>query len=414
MRASTLLRVILAIQSLFVRGFHFEDRSLVVDAAPRTRISRCGECGAKAPRVKDRRPRYWRHLDLAGMMVHLRYDIRRVHCGACGKVKTEQVPWAALGANFTHAFEERTAFLAQQCSQIAVSRLLRVTWRTVGGIVRRVVNRSLGSLGERLDGLKHIGIDELSYRRHHEYITVVVDHERGRVVWSSKGKNAETLRAFFEELGPERCAAIESVTIDMSKAFISVVQEMVPHARLVFDRFHVQRLVQDALDETRRDEVRAAANERERMKLKGTRWTLLKGSWNLTNDDIQTLEELEEANLPIFRGHMLKESFTTILWGRQIHVARGRLMRWIADAKASGLEHFARAARTIDRYQDGILEYIRTRFNNGRTEGLNGKIRTITRRSFGFHSASALISMIFLCCGGVHVTPAFSAPSGFH
>jgi transposase len=281
-------------------------------------------------------------------------------------------------------------------------------------IIRRVVDRELDVSGDRLNGLKHIGIDELSYRRHHEYVTVVVDHERGVVVWSSKGKNAETLKAFFEELGPKRCAAIESVTIDMSGAYISVVKDKVPHARLVFDRFHVQRLVQDALDETRRDEVRAAETKEEKKALKNTRWSLLKSPWNLTDADHLTLEQLEEANKSIFRGHILKDSFAGILDGRQINVARRRLLQWIADAKSSGLDHFTRAAGTIERHLDGILEYVRTRFSNARTEGLNGKIRTITRRAFGFHSASALIAMIFLCCGGVVVTPAFSAPEGFH
>lgn len=242
----------------------------------------------------------------------------------------------------------------------------------------------------------------------------MVDHERGVVVWSSKGKNSDTLRAFFEELGPERSAKIESVTIDMSGAYIKAVEEMVPDARLIFDRFHVQRLVQDALDETRRDEVHAAETKAEKKALKGTRWSLLKSPWNLTEADRQTLEELEQANRTIFRGHMLKEAFAGILDRRQINVARGMLEQWIDDAKQSGLEHFARAARTIERYQEGILEYVRTRFSNGRTEGINGKIRTITRRAFGFHSASALIAMIFLCCGGVHVTPAFSAPPSFH
>jgi transposase len=414
MRASTVLRIILAIQQLVVRNLYFEDQGLVAEVAPRGRSMRCGECGRKARRVKDRRSRRWRHLDLAGMTVHLKYSIRRVHCDACGAVKTERVPWAAPDSGFTHAFEERAAYLAQQSSSTAVSKLLRVTWRTVGRIIRRVVHRELDASGVRLDGLKHIGIDELSYRRHHEYVTVVVDHERGVVVWSSKGKNAKTLKAFFEELGPERCAAIESVTIDMSRAYISVVKDQVPHARLVFDRFHVQRLVQDALDETRRDEVRAAETKEEKKVLKNTRWSLLKSPWNLTEADHLTLEQLEEANMSIFRGHILKDSFAGILDGRQINVARGRLLRWIADARGSGLDHFVRAAGTIERHRDGILEYVRTRFSNARTEGLNGKIRTITRRAFGFHSASALIAMIFLCCGGVHVTPAFSAPEGFH
>jgi transposase len=414
MRASTLLRVLLSIQHLVVRGFHFEASGLVIDVAPTWKIPRCGECGEHARSVHDRRDRTWRHLDVAGMTLKLRYSIRRVHCLACTGVKTEDVPWAAAGSNFTTAFEERVAWLAQQSSRTAVSKLMRVVWRTVGSIVSRVVPRHLDTHEDRLEGLRHIGIDELSYRRHHEYITVVVDHDRGVVVWAARGKNADTLRTFFDELGTDRCANIESVTIDMSQAYISAVAEKIPGARLVFDRFHVQRLVQSALDETRRDEVRAAATKAEKSALKGSRFALLANWWNLSETGIETLKELEESNRSIYRGYLLKESFAAILDRRQIYVAGNFLQQWIIDAKASGLTHFARAARTIEKHRDGILEYVRTRFNNGRVEGLNGKIRTITRRAFGFHSAQALISMVFLCCGGVHVTPAFSAPSGSH
>lgn len=349
------------------------------------------------------------------MTLHLRYRIRRAHCVDCGTVKTEKVPWAAHGGNFTYEFEERAAFLAQQSSKTAVAELLRTAWRTVGMMIRRVVARSRAdSDGDGLDDLRLIGVDELSYRRHHEYVTVVVDHERGRIVWASKGKSAATLKRFFEDLGPERCSQLEAVTIDLSKAYIKAVTEATPEAKLIFDRFHVQRLVQDALDETRRDEVREAETQADKAALKGTRWSLQKREWNLTDADIQTLAELEQVNQPIFRAHMLKESLVSILDGRQINVARRRLVLWIGEANGSGLAHFVRVAGTIEKHIDGILEYIRSRLSNGRTEGLNGKIRTITRRAFGFHSARALIAMIFLCCGGVHVTPAFSAPSRFH
>ena len=414
MRPSTLLRVLLAIQHLFVRNFYFEPTGLVVLVAPTWRVPRCGECGSLARSVHDRRDRHWRHLDLGGMTVRLRYSIRRVRCDRCDGIKTERVPWAAPGSGYTFAFEERAAYLAQQSSMTAVSKLMRVTWRSVGMIINRVVPQHLDAGVDRLRGLKHIGIDELSYRRHHEYVTVVVDHERGVVVWSSKGKNADTLRVFFEQLGPERCEEIESVTIDMSQAYISAVREKVPTARLIFDRFHVQRLVQDALDETRRDEVRAAETKEEKKDLKGTRWSLQKGSGSLMPSDVETLERIEDVNKQIYRAYLLKEAFASILEGRQINVARERLQQWIKDARRSGLQRFQRTAGTIEKHLDGILEYVRTRLTNARVEGMNGKIRTITRRAFGFHSASALISMIFLCCGGVHVTPAFSTPSGFH
>lgn len=414
MRASTVLRVLLGIQDLAVRGFHFDTTGLTVDVVPTWAIPRCGECGATCRSVHDGRERRWRHHDLAGMTLHLRYRIRRAHCRDCGTVKTERVPWAAHGSNFTYAFEERAAFLVQQCSKTATTKLLRTTWRTLGTLIRRVVGRVHEVEGDRLDGLRLIGVDELSYRRHHEYVTVVVDHERGRVVWASKGKSAATLKRFFEELGPERCTKLEAVTIDLSGAYIKAVTEATPAAKLIFDRFHVQRLVHDALDETRRDEVRKAHSPEAKAVLKGTRWALQKSPWNLNAVEVQTLAQLERTNRPLFRAHLLKESLSAILDGRQVNVARRRIEQWIAEAESSRLPHFKRVARTIEKHIDGILEYIRVRLTNGPIEGLNGKARVITRRAFGFHSASALIAMLFLCCGGVHVTPAFSAPIGSH
>lgn len=415
MRATTVLRELIAIQSLFVRGVEFDSTGLVVDVAPTWKRARCGECGRKGRGSYDGRERRWRHHDLAGMTLHLRYRIRRVDCRHCGTVKTEQVPWAAHAGNFTHEFEERAAYLAQQCSKTAVASLLRVSWRTVGMIVRRVVGRArdLGE-GDGLDGLRIIGVDELSYRRHHKYVTVVVDHERSRIVWAAKGKSAATLKGFFEDLGSERCAELEAVTIDMSGAYIKAVTEATPGAKLIFDRFHVQRLAHDALDQTRRDEVRGAKTKVEKRALKGTRWPLQRSAWNMSDSDARTLEELESANYSLFRAHLLKESLVSILDGKQINVARARLARWVSEARGSGLVHFERVAGTIEKHAEGILEYVRSRLSNGRTEGLNGKIRTITRRAFGFHSASALIAMIFLCCGGVHVTPAHSRPRSTH
>ena len=148
--------------------------------------------------------------------------------------------------------------------------------------------------------------------------------------------------------------------------------------------------------------------------MKGTRWALQKNPWNLNGDEMTTLAQLEVDNWMLYRAYLLKESFAEILDRRQVNVACSKLYQWIADAKNSTLPHFERVARTIEKHVGGILEYVRTRFTNGKTEGLNGKIRTITRRAYGFHSATALIGMIFLCCGGVHLSPAFSAPQSFH
>jgi transposase len=408
MRAASLLTQVLQLKQTRVQALSFDEEGLVADVTPTNRIPRCGACGAKARRVYDKRMRAWRHLDLAGMMLTLRYPIRRVNCRRCG-VTTEDVPWAEAGVGFTRAFEEHAAYLTQRADSTTVARMLRVAWRTVGAIVRRVTDR-LGP-EDRLADLTCIGVDELSYRRHHEYITVVVDHTQGKVVWAHPGKNAETLKLFFEQLGGDRCAALEAVTIDMSAAYIKAVSEATPNARIIFDRFHVQRLAHDAIDEVRRDQVRALKGTDDAVALKHTRYALQKNPWNLSIDEKLKLATVQRTNKPLYRAYLLKETLAKVLDGAQVNVARRRLREWIAWAARSHLAPFQKLARTIRDHFDGIIAYVETGLSNGRVEGLNGKARTITRRAFGFHSAHSLIGMLFLCCSGLILRPQHVVPT---
>lgn len=402
MRATTLLRQLLGLKQTIVTAFAFTPLGLEVTVAPTTRLPYCAGCGRACRRVYDHRDRSWRHLDILGLAVELRYRHRRVDCPSCG-VTTELVPWAEHGCWFTRAFEEVTAYLAQRMDKTSVSAMMGISWPTVGNIIERVVKR-LGP-GNLLDGLTEIGIDELSYRRHHEYITVVTDHVRGRVVWAAPGKNAETVRQFFRELGAERAQKLEAVTIDMSKAYIGAVREMAPDARLVFDRFHVQRLAHDALDQVRREQVRELAGTEEAKALKKTRFALQKNPWNLTQPESEKLVELQRRNRRLYRAYLLKETLAAIFDGRQVNVARAKLTEWMGWAKRSQLEPFARVARTIGAHLEGVLAYVATGLSNGPAEGMNGKVRTITRRAYGFHGPWSLIALIFLCCSGLVLTP---------
>lgn len=408
MRATSILRILLALQSTRVLGVELDEDGIIVDVAPTHRVPRCGDCGRKVQAIHEYRERQWRHLDLGGIMTHLRYELRRVDCPRCGP-RVEAVPWAEPGSGFTLAFERHVAFLAKETNKTTVTELMRIAWRTVGRIIHRVVQRQHGDVDARLDGLTHIGIDELSYRRHHEYVTVVVDHKRGQVVWAGEGKSAKTLREFFKLLGPERSALLEAVTIDMSGAYIKAVTEASPQALLIFDRFHVQRLAHDALDEVRREEVRQASAAA-KPALKKTRWALQKNPWNLDRIEQAKLTTVQRTNQRLYRAYLLKETLIAILDRRQVNVASTKLDEWLAWAQRSKLAPFVKLARTIKKHRKGILAYVQTRLNNGRVEGLNGKIRTITRRAFGFHSAVSLISMIFLCCGGIHAFPSHTVP----
>jgi transposase len=286
-------------------------------------------------------------------------------------------------------------------SQVATQ--MRVSWRTVGGIVRRVVGRKLPA--DRLDGLLRIGIDELSYRKHHEYVTVIVDHDRQCVVWTAPGKNAATVAKFFEALGPERAGQLKVVTMDMSAAYIAAVKAGAPQAQIVFDRFHVQRLAHDALDEVRRTLTRELRDAGDKTALKDMRVILQKSEWKLTLDEHKRLADSLAENEPLFRAHMLKESLAGILDSTDETLAKTKLDQWTDWAARSRLAPFVRVGRTIRKHTDSILAYVKTRLNNGRTEGLNGKIRVITRRAFGFHCVSSLIAYITLCCGGLVLSP---------
>jgi transposase len=407
MRATTIFRNILQVPHVRVWAVETGPLGVVAHVSPSTRIPRCSGCGCRVRAKYDERFRTWRHLDACGMQMMLRYQLRRVNCPRCGVV-VEMVPWAEVNSGFSRDFEDHVAYLAQVTDQSTVSRNMRIAWRTVGAIVERVVARRRDPA--LLDGLEHVGIDELSYRRHHEYVTTVVDHVRQRVVWSEPGKNADTLGKFFDALGPERTAKLQTVTIDMSAAYIDAVTTRAPRAKIVFDRFHVQRLAQTALDDLRRAEVRRLEDTSERGVLKKTRWALLKNPWNLTALEQERLAQLQRTNRRLYRGYLLKEALAEILGRRQVQVVRDKLLEWISWATRSRLAPFKKVAATIKKHFDGVLAIVATGLNNGRTEGLNGKIRVITRRAYGFHSASALINFIFLCCSGLVLHPVFKSP----
>jgi transposase len=294
MRVTTLLREVLGLKHTRIVGFRFSETALVVAVRPAKRRSFCSGCGGRGARY-DRRHRSWRHLDACGLAIELEYEIWRVACPRCG-VTTEMVPWADSCSGFTYAFEDVVAYLAQRADKTSISQMMRVAWKTVGRIIERVVARLGHRREERLCNLRNIGIDELSYRRHHSYVTIVTDHDSGRVVWAAPGKDAETALNFFRELGPERTRDLETISIDMSKAYKSAVLEAAPQARVVFDRFHVQRLAHDALDEVRRMQVRELKGTDEGQTLKKTRFALQKNPWNLTQPEHEKLTQVQRSN----------------------------------------------------------------------------------------------------------------------
>ncbi len=403
MRITTVFRRLLGVTKMFVEDVRFETvGSLAIEVRPTWRLSRCGRCCRRAPRYDRRRQRRWRHLPWGRTRIDLLYAPWRVDCRDCG-VRVEQVPWAAAGSRFTQDLEEMAAYLAQVTDRTQVSRLLGISWQTVGSIIQRLVAERLDP--ERLQGLRRIGVDEFSYRKRHRYLTLVVDHDRRRVVWASAGRSAETLEGFFELLGSDGRDQIELVTIDMAAGYIKAVESSLPNAEIVFDRFHVERLAHDALDEVRRAMVREVKGTAEGKAIKGLRFLLLKHPDNLSSKQELKLSEVQRTHQRLYRAYLLKETLAEALDQDDVEAARQVLRAWLAWASRSRLPPFVKTARTIRKYFDGVLAYVQTRLTNGLTEGFNNKLRVVARRAYGFHSPEPLIAMLLLTCGGIQLDP---------
>lgn len=404
MRVTTAFNRLLRLPGAAVIDVSFSGEGVIVTVRLRRRrrvCSRCGQTG-RGVHLHDRRLKRWRHLDLGSTRCFIECELRRVWCPDCG-AQFEAVGWARPGSRYTRDFEDTVAWLAQQMAKTPVAGLLRIGWDSVGRIVQRVVADHLDD--RRLSGLVTIGCDEISYRRGQRYLTSVVDHRAGAIVWCAPGRNAQTLQAFFDELGPERAATIRAVSIDMSGGYEKAIRENIPDAEICFDPFHVVRLAQRAVDQVRRDEWNA--HERSHTKtgkwIKGTRWSLLKAPAKQTTGQLALLAEVQQANKPMFRAFLLKEELRLLYHLDDPRLAPEHLDAWLAWASRSRLEAFIKLARTIRRHRTGILAAIRLGLNNGRLEGLNSRIRLISHRSFGFHSADPLIALVYLCCAGVDI-----------
>lgn len=401
MRVTTAFNRLLRLSGASVIDVSFSPVGVIVTVRLRRRRRVCSGCGQLGGHVHGRRVKRWRHLDLGASQCWIECELRRVWCPDCG-VRSEAVPWARAGARHTRDFEDVVAWLAQQMAKMPITRLMRIGWDTVGTIIERVVADRLDH--HRLENLIQIGVDEISYRRGQRYLTTVVDHHTGGIVWCAPGRNAQTLQGFFDLLG-DRKTSIAAVSIDMSGGYQQAIRDSIPQAEICFDPFHVVRLAQRAVDQVRRDEWNA--HDRSHTStgkwIKGTRWSLLKSPEKQTLDQLAKLGEVQQANKPLYRAFLLKEELRLLYHLDDPALAPEHLDAWLTWASRSRLEPFVKLARTIRRHQDGILAAIRLGLDNGRLEGLNSRIRLISHRSFGFHSPAPLIALIYLCCARVQV-----------
>ncbi len=413
MQNATLWRALLRVEKTIVEDIEYDEDEQLLVAHVRLRArararSRCGRCDRRSPAYdRGQGRRRWRALDLGTVRVAIEAAAPRVSCPVHGPTVVA-VPWARHGAGHTLVFDEQVAWLATQCSKSAITELMRIAWRTVGAIITRVW-ADVEALHDRFDDLTRIGIDEISYKRGHRYLTVVVDHDSGRLVWAAPGRDKATLAVFFDALGEQRCAQITHVSADGADWISSVVTDRCPNAVRCADPFHVVRWATDALDEVRRqawNEARGAVTQRragrstgQAKALKGARYALWKNPENLTSRQQTKLAWIAKTDPRLHRAYLLKAGLRLVVQ-LPLEEAAEALDVWIGWARRCRIPAFIDLQRRIAKHRTSILAAIEHGLSNGRIESVNTKIRLITRIAFGFRSPDALIALAMLSLGG--------------
>jgi transposase len=404
-RSARVWKRLLGVEHTVVEEVVFDEEADAVVAMvrpTRSRRRRCAVCQRRCSGYdQGEGRRRWRGLDLGVVRVFLEADAPRVRCPAHGVV-VAAVPWARHGAWFTRAFEDTAAWLAVHTSRVAVAELLRVAWRTVGRMVTRVAQEA-GQGVDRLEGLRRIGIDELSHRKGHRYLTVVVDHDTGRLVWAAPGHDEQTLEGFFDALGQDRASQLTHVSADAAAWIANTVARRCPAAVLCLDPFHIVRWATDALDEVRRQTWNAARRDGQpalARELKGARFALWKNPEHLTGRQRGKLARVAEVNQHLYKAYLLKEELRLVF---KLKGARAvaLLDAWLSWARRCRIPAFVKLARSVTDHRAGIQATLLHGLSNGLVESVNTKLRLLTRIAFGFRSPDALIGLAMLALGGL-------------
>ena len=396
-----------------VEGVRYDDTAgaIVVSVRPNAKArGRCGRCGGRSPGYDsgDGRRR-WRALDAGTTAVFIEADAPRVGCSTHGPT-VAQVPWARHDTGHTRDFDAMAAWLTVRTSKSATCQLLRVAWRTIGSIITRV-NTDVEANIDRLDGLRRIGIDEISYKRGHRYLIVVVDHDTGRLVWAGPGRSEAALDMFFDELGERRAAEITHVSADMADWIAKAVARRAPNAIRCADPFHIVAWAIEALDIERRRawnqakgrtipkspgrRGRTTGNSRQ---IARSRYALWKNPGDLNPRQRQQLDWIAKTDPKLWRAYLLKEGL------RYVFAVKGQegkeaLDQWLVWARRSQLESFIHLAKRITNHREAIEANLEHGLSQGLIESTNTKIRLLTRIAFGFHGPEPLIALSLLALG---------------
>lgn len=376
--------------------------ALIIEIAERKNsrpiCSCCENSGPQYDRVSQTRDDQF--IPLWGYQVYFRYRRRRVNCPSCG-VKVEQVPWTQGKQKLTEEFKLHLARWARRLSWKEVAEAFKTSWDHVYQSVKYVV--AFGLTNRDLDSIEAIGVDEVQYGKGHQYITLVyqLDNNNKRLLYVGKNRKAKTLLRFFYQLGKERCSNIKFVCSDMWKAYIKVIKKKIPHALHILDRFHIVAMLNKAVDEVRRSEVKHLKAEGYEEVLKHTKYCFLKKEENLTHKQGMKLNEVLQYDLKSVRAYLYKESFQAFWEYRSPYWANWFLRKWCGKAMRSQLEPIKKFVKTVRNHQPLMMNWFKAKkqYSSGTVEGMNRKVNLVTRKAYGFRQYETLEIALFHTMG---------------
>ena len=353
----------------------------------------CPECNTEGCKVYDTEKKSWRHLNFFQYEAYLHARVPRIDCRKCG-VKLVRVPWARPGSGFTLLFEAIVMALAREMPVRAMSKILREHDTRLWRVMNHYVEEARGEAD--FSSVREVGVDETSSKRGHNYVTLFVDLGKPRTIFFTEGKDASTLSRFKEDFESHKgdAKAIEEICCDMSPAFIAGVEANFPHAQITFDKFHVLKVLNEAVDKVRREEQGLIPE------LKKTRYIWLKNPSNLKEREVSVLAslQLKKLNLKTMRAYHIRLNFQE-LWNQTVEDADLFLKKWYFWATHSRLEPIKEAAYTIKRHWTGILRWFKSKINNGILEAINSLVQAAKARARGYRTTKNLITMIYLIAG---------------
>jgi len=364
--------------------------------------AKCPECGRECS-IHDRAPeRTWRHLDTMQFTTLIRARTPRADCPEHG-VKTMQVPWAAPQGRFTLLFERFAVEVLLACASVSQAcELLGLGWEAAHEIMRRAVERGLER--RELDQLKHLGMDEKSFKRGHSYITLLSDLEESRVLDVVEERTTEAAGQLWATLTPEQKQSVEAVAVDMWEPFIQSIQQEVPKADIVHDKFHVSKYLGEAVDKVRRQEHKELLAQDDET-LKGTRQLWLYNPQNFSPEQRAEFAKLKDQQLKVARAWAAKELFSRFWTYQEKGWARRFFQDWYGWVSRSRLKPMADVAGLLKRHLENLLTYLKHHITNAVTEGLNSKIQSIKSAARGFRNFKNYRTRILFFCGKLDLYP---------